>query len=116
MSHPSSKRLPSPTRSYLGALFERPAGVAALALVLVLCSCTAGNPQLTASHPAGFFLGLWHGMIAWITLIVGLFDPGVQIYERNNTGGWYDFGFLIGVTGILGGGSRATQRRNGSAE
>ncbi len=77
----------------------------------MLCSCAAGDPQLTAAHPAGFWLGLWHGMISWITLIVGIFDSGVQIYERNNTGGWYDFGFLFGASCALGGGSRVRRRR-----
>ena len=28
-----------------------------------------------------------------------------MIYENNNTGGWYDFGFLIGVASVWGGGS-----------
>jgi hypothetical protein len=87
----------------------------AMALALVLCSCAAGDPQFTSQHAAGFWLGIWHGMISWVTLIVGLFDPGVHIYERNNTGGWYDFGFLIGATGIMGGGGRMRRRSANTA-
>ncbi len=47
--------------------------------------------------PAGFWAGLWHGIIAPITLIVGLFYVNVRIYEKNNSGKLYVFGFLIGV-------------------
>ena len=31
---------------------------------------------------------------------VALFNENVAMYDINNTGGWYDFGFLIGVGGI----------------
>jgi hypothetical protein len=98
-----------------GAPLQRKAvGALAMALALVLCSCAAGDPQFTSQHAAGFWLGIWHGMISWVALIVGLFDPGIQIYERNNTGGWYDLGFLIGATCIMGGGGRMRRRRAAS--
>lgn len=72
--------------------------------VLLLTACTAGDAQFTAQDPAGFFYGLWHGVISFITLIVHIFNNGVMVYETTNTGGWYDFGFLVGVTSIWGGG------------
>jgi hypothetical protein len=50
------------------------------------------------SRPAGFLAGLWHGLIAPVTFLVSLFQPKVRIYETNNCGRLYDFGFLIGVT------------------
>ena len=53
--------------------------------------------KLTDAKPAGFWAGLWHGLIAPITFIVSLFTPKVRIYETNNKGLWYDFGFLIGL-------------------
>lgn len=31
-----------------------------------------------------------------------------MVYETNNTGGWYDFGFLLGVSCIWGGGSHVS--------
>jgi len=52
--------------------------------------------QLGAS-PAGFWPGLWHGIIAPITFIVSLFADGVRIYVTNNSGRWYDFGFVLGI-------------------
>lgn len=58
--------------------------------------------QLNA-EPAGFLGGLWHGLILPITFIVSLFNPNVRIYETNNSGRWYDFGFIIGASSSLGG-------------
>ena len=56
------------------------------------------------AKPAGFWAGFWHGLISPITFIVSLFSTGVRIYEVNNNGRWYDFGFIIGVSGAFGGG------------
>ena len=35
--------------------------------------------------------------MAPITFIVSLFADGVRIYETNNNGRWYDFGFMLGI-------------------
>jgi hypothetical protein len=58
--------------------------------------------QKPDAKPAGFWAGLWHGLICPITFLVSLFKPGVRIYETNNRGRWYDFGFLIGASSALG--------------
>ncbi len=88
---------------------------AALCLVAVGCApsandlASAGPPQ-----PAGFWLGLWHGFIAPVTFFIGLFKDSVGMYEVRNNGGWYDFGYLIGLGMLHGGGaagSRAGRRR-----
>lgn len=42
-------------------------------------------------------------MISFITLIVGIVDDGLRGYQVHNTGGWYDFGFLLGVNAVWGG-------------
>lgn len=59
-------------------------------------------------------LGLWHWLIAPITFVVSLFNDAVAVYEVDNTGGWYDFGFLLGVSIIFSGsgagGSRSRRR------
>jgi hypothetical protein len=60
--------------------------------------------QVPGATPAGFWAGLWHGLISPITFLVSLFSPNVRIYETNNRGRWYDFGFIIGVSGAFGGG------------
>lgn len=74
-------------------------------VLLLLTSCAAGDTQFTAETPAGFWYGLWHGVISIITLVIHIFNDNVLVYEINNSGGWYDFGFLIGVISIWGGGS-----------
>ena len=76
-----------------------------ISFFLMLSSCTAGDAQFTSESPAGFWYGLWHGVISLISLIIHLFNSDVVVYEVNNTGGWYDFGFLLGVICIWGGGS-----------
>ena len=56
------------------------------------------------AQPAGFWGGLWHGLIAPITFLVSLFAEGVSIYETNNNGRWYEFGFMLGIGAYAGGG------------
>jgi hypothetical protein len=53
--------------------------------------------QLPKAKPAGFWAGLWHGLIAGLAFLQSLFTPTVRIYEKNNQGRLYDFGFLMGI-------------------
>jgi len=73
-------------------------------LLILLTACTAGSEQFTTPSPAGFWYGLWHGIISVISLVIHIFNDSVLMYETNNTGGWYDFGFLLGVIFVWGGG------------
>jgi hypothetical protein len=59
--------------------------------------------QQSEVEPAGFWAGLWHGLIMPITFFFSLLDPGVRIYEANNNGRWYEFGFFLGASGTVGG-------------
>lgn len=68
---------------------------------LSLVNCAAGDSRYT-DEAAGFWAGLWHGAISLITLIISFFSDTVRIYELNNSGGWYDLGFLLGVLCIWG--------------
>jgi hypothetical protein len=91
-------------------------GALLVAAVLVLASCAAGpNDAVRPGEAglAGFWLGLWHGVILPITFIISLFDNGVSIYEVYNSGNWYDVGFVLGVLFIFSGagGSGAAARR-----
>ncbi|MBI4421778.1 MAG: hypothetical protein HY560_13215 [Gemmatimonadetes bacterium] len=54
--------------------------------------------------PAGFFAGFWHGLIIPITFLISLIYPNVRIYETNNKGRRYDFGFILGASASFGGG------------
>ena len=66
--------------------------------------------------PSGFLAGLWHGLILPITFIVSLFNMNVRIYETNNSGRWYDFGFLIGASSSLGGSGTAVGGSTGGIQ
>lgn len=93
--------------------------VVLLLLVLLLAGCAAGvNPEVgsappAASDPAGFWLGLWHGIILPVTFIVSLFTDTVTIYEVHNVGNWYDAGFALGLAMSIGGshGGRSARSR-----
>jgi len=74
---------------------------ALLIMVLVLSGCTANSDRFI-EEPAGFWAGLWHGLILFITFVISLFTESVRMYEVNNIGGWYDFGFLLGAMLALG--------------
>jgi hypothetical protein len=110
MSTPSSASLRRSSRRR-GDHARRVAAGAAVLLLAALAGCVAGDARFNTQDPAGFFFGLWHGIISMITLVIGIFSDGVQVYERNNTGGWYDFGFLLGVSSTWGGGSASAYRR-----
>ena len=58
--------------------------------------------KLPNARQAGFWAGLWHGLIAPLTFLISLFSPNVRIYEPNNIGRSYDFGFIIGASSSLG--------------
>ncbi len=72
-------------------------------ILLSLTSCTPGGGASSPDDPAGLFMGIWHGWIAPISLILGFFNPEIRIYEVYNTGWWYDFGFYIAIISGFGG-------------
>ena len=89
-----------------------------LGATLLLAGCAAGaNDLANTAAPdggvAGFWLGLWHGFIALFTFIISLFTETVSVYEVHNNGGWYDFGFILGVMIFFGGGAGGGSRRRG---
>jgi len=89
----------------------------AILAVLLLAGCAAGtNPTVDIpdadGNSAGFWSGLWHGVISPVTFIISLFSDNVNVYEVYNSGNWYDFGFMFGVSIIFGGGARAAKRKS----
>jgi hypothetical protein len=88
-------------------------------ILLVICAalfvtgCFPHQSSEIRSDPPGFFMGVWHGWIAPLSLIVSLFDSDVRIYQANNSGWWYDFGFYVAV--IAGFGGVALSRRKTDA-
>jgi uncharacterized membrane protein HdeD (DUF308 family) len=84
-----------------------------LAFVFILTGC-AETIDLNICLPEkiyGFWWGLLHGFISLFTFIISLFRDDTAIYAVNNSGGWYDFGFILGVSFFYGGGSKASKKR-----
>lgn len=112
-----------PIRSARGSVTEvsspprrRPLLLLLLLALLLLAGCAAGpNSAVGADAAAGFWLGLWHGVILPITFVISLFTDTVNVYEVDNTGNWYDAGFVLGLLVSLGGaggsGAKAGRRR-----
>ncbi len=71
--------------------------------MVILSGCIPGDGKHTEERPAGFFWGIWHGWIAPISLIGGLFNKNLRVYEVFNTGWWYDFGFYVAIIAGFGG-------------
>ncbi len=89
----------------------------AILAVLLLTSCAAGtNPGVDVldadGNSAGFWSGLWNGLISPVTFVISLFTDNVNVYEVYNSGNWYDFGFMFGVSLIFGGSGRAVKRKS----
>jgi len=86
--------------------------VATIGFLLLLAACARQVPETveqTATTP-GFLWGLWHGFVFPFAWIGSLFDPDIAVYAVPNNGGWYDFGFFLGVT-VLGGGSHFSSKK-----
>jgi len=78
----------------------------ALASLLALAACTATQASdAVAPQAPGFLLGLWHGLIFPLAWIASLFMPDIAIYAVPNNGGWYDFGYFLGIV-VFGVGAR----------
>ena len=83
-------------------------------MAVLLCACAAGVNSMKDVEDeegdiAGFWVGIWHGLISPIVLIVSLFNKNINIYEIHNTGFTYNWGFLIGMAIIYGGPASAYQ-------
>ena len=90
--------------------FARPFPAFCLAPLLLLAGCAATQTAAAVQPQApGFLLGVWHGFIFPVAWIVSLFMPDVSVYAVPNNGGWYDFGYFIGVV-FLGVGARHARR------
>jgi len=84
--------------------------VSLLALFIILltgCAKTIPIEECLEVAPYGFFGGLWHGFIAPFSFVVSLFMDDVALYAVNNSGSWYDFGFVLGAGILFGGGGKA---------
>ncbi len=80
-------------------------------LLLLIAGCAPGHERFIMNS-AGFWAGLWHGFICLFTFIISLFADSVHMYEVNNVGGWYDFGFVLGAAIFFGSGCRSAKKKH----
>ena len=81
----------------------------ALTLLLAACVPTEAPSAISPTGP-GFWLGLWHGFVFPVTFVISLFTDDIAVYQVPNNGGWYDFGYFVGIC-FLGVGARTSKRR-----
>lgn len=82
-----------------------------LLVLFLLSSCAEVSPHVETcitNEPYGFWSGLWHGIILPFSWIGSLFNDQIAIYAYDNNGGWYDFGFVVGIFVLGGSGSKTT--------
>jgi predicted phage tail protein len=77
-------------------------------VVALLISSCATQPEPIAYNPPGFFSGVLHGFLILFSFIGSIFTD-VRIYAFPNSGGWYDFGYLLGASMFLGGGGASAR-------
>ena len=65
------------------------------------------DAHAVAAGAPGFWAGLWHGLIFPLAWIASLFLPQVAVYAVPNSGGWYDFGYFLGIV-VFGVGAKRT--------
>jgi hypothetical protein len=73
--------------------------------VILLAACAGPNECVGVAGTdglSGFWSGLWNGLTVGFAFIGSLFTDNISIYEVHNTGGWYDFGFMLGSGLLLG--------------
>jgi len=85
--------------------------IGAAALTLTLAACAAGSAEAQHTAASGdlpqFLLGVWHGVIAPLMLIVEVINRiaphtlpwSVHFFETQGTGVAYDVGFYLGLVG-----------------
>ena len=83
----------------------------AVVLILALGACAAGSTESARAASGGdlsqFLLGVWHGLIAPVMLIIEVINRlaphalpwTVRMYEAKGTGLVYDVGFYLGLAG-----------------
>lgn len=79
--------------------------VLSVLFIITASSCADVQPHIDKcleGHVYGFWGGLWHGIIAPISWIGSWFSDDIAVWAVNNNGGWYTFGFLLGIGGLVG--------------
>ena len=91
--------------------------VTLLVVCFIFTACAPGMHRFDdPEQPAGFLMGIWHGWIAPVSLVWGLIDSDIRVYEVNNRGWLYDFGFYIAIIGGFGGLALSRKKKKGDKD
>ncbi|MCP4521023.1 MAG: hypothetical protein GY827_04905 [Cytophagales bacterium] len=74
------------------------------AMALLMASCASSVDATTCvdvETAGGFWWGLWNGITVGWSFLGSLFSSDISIYDVNNTGRWYDFGFVLGTGNLI---------------
>jgi hypothetical protein len=85
--------------------------LALLLLAAALTACARQVPDAVEPGAPGFFHGLFHGWIILFSFVGSLFSDSISIYSVPNNGGWYDFGFALGVGAFSSGAAAGARNR-----
>ncbi len=89
-------------------------GLALVVAAVYIIVFHVGMPTRDLSGaPANVWLGLWQGLIIYLSFIASWFDNNIVLYQVNNNGFWYNLGYVIGLwvaIGAFAGGSRARRK------
>jgi len=77
-------------------------------LIATVAGC-ASQPLVNTDSAPGLFSGLFHGFFILPAFIASLFVDDISIYAFPNSGGWYDFGYIIGVSAFAYAGDKSTE-------
>jgi hypothetical protein len=66
-----------------------------LVSIILLSGCADKNPN--PDDVLGFWYGVWHGFTIILAFFASWFDNDVALYATNNTGVWYNLGYLCGL-------------------
>ena len=83
-----------------------------IGIYLLFSGCLANSVPVdlnTIDTYPTFLMGIWHGLICPVSFVFSLFSDGVAIYQSGGSG-WYDLGFLIGISASFGGGGASAKR------
>lgn len=83
-----------------------PNGQIDIPAVSIQINAPGPNPLMgiadSQGHIVGLLPGIWHGIIAPVTLALSFFNEDIQMYEVHNNGGQYNLGFFLGIMILLG--------------
>lgn len=86
--------------------------IAVVILGIYILVNRTGMPMKTSTDIAGFWLGLWQGVIVCLSFIASLFDKDIVLYQATNSGITYNLGYILGLCISIGAGATSSKKKN----